>query len=110
MGLGRVATLIVGFVLLLPASSALFSGAAEWSILGGGRYQFDLITAGAVLGGHVRVGMEDSIYLRKGKLADTNAEQVAKIVRILEELSREPATPAETRETLDLKGLDQVAF
>ena len=54
--------------------------------------------------------MEDSIYLRKGKLADTNAEQVAKIVRILEELSREPATPAETRETLDLKGLDQVAF
>ncbi len=56
------------------------------------------------------MGLEDGIYLRKGKLADSNAEQVEKMVRILEELSREVATPAEAREMLDLKGLDQVAF
>ncbi|MXZ69036.1 MAG: 3-keto-5-aminohexanoate cleavage protein, partial [Acidimicrobiia bacterium] len=55
-------------------------------------------------------GLEDGIYLRKGKLAESNAEQVAKIVRILRELSREPADPTETRRRLALKGLGQVAF
>ncbi len=68
------------------------------------------ITAGATLGGNVRVGLEDSIYLRRGKLAESNADQVDKIVRILEELSREPMTAAETRDVLLLKGLDQVGF
>ncbi len=58
----------------------------------------------------MRVGLEDGLYLRKGKLAESNAEQVAKIVRILRELSREPASPAEARERLALKGLGQVAF
>ncbi|MDH4119312.1 MAG: 3-keto-5-aminohexanoate cleavage protein, partial [Acidimicrobiia bacterium] len=83
---------------------------AEWGILGGGRAQFDLVTTGATLGGNVRVGLEDSVYLRKGKLAESNAEQVEKIVRILTELSREPMTPDETRDVLGLKGIDQVAF
>ncbi len=92
------------------AAVRLFGSDLEWGILGGGRAQFDLITAGAVLGGNVRVGLEDSIYLRKGKLAESNADQVDKIVRILNELSREPMTPAETRERLGLKGLDQVSF
>jgi uncharacterized protein (DUF849 family) len=92
------------------AAVRLFGDDLEWGILGGGRAQFDLITAGAVLGGNVRVGLEDSIYLRKGKLAESNAEQVTKIVRILDELSRQPMTPEETRDRLGLKGLHQVAF
>lgn len=92
------------------AAVRLFGDEVEWGVLGGGRAQFDLITAAATLGGNVRVGMEDSIYLRKGKLAESNAEQVEKIVRILDELSREPLTAAETRDVLQLKGLSEVAF
>lgn len=92
------------------AAVRLFGGDAEWGILGGGRAQFDLITAGATLGGNVRVGLEDSIHLRKGRLAASNAEQVDKIVRILHELSREPLNAADTRAVLRLKGLDHVGF
>ncbi len=92
------------------AAVRLFGSDIEWGILGGGRAQFDLITAGATLGGNVRVGLEDSIYLQKGKLADSNVDQVEKIVRILSELSRTPMTPDEIRECLGLKGLGQVAF
>jgi len=58
----------------------------------------------------VRVGLEDSLYLAKGKLADSNADQVRKIRRILDELSLEIATSAEARELLDLKGIDQVGY
>jgi uncharacterized protein (DUF849 family) len=65
---------------------------------------------GALMGGNVRVGLEDSIYLAKGQLAKSNAEQVAKIRRILEDLSLEIATPAEARKMLSLKGSANVAF
>ena len=108
--LGGIGPDVENVVAMKQVADRLFGSDIEWSILGGGRFQFDLVTAGAVLGGHVRVGLEDGIYLRKGKLADSNAEQVEKMVRILEELSREVATPAEAREMLALKGLDQVAF
>ena len=67
-------------------------------------------TVGGLAGGHVRVGLEDSLYLSKGVLAESNAAQVAKIRHILEELSLEIATPAETRALLALKGADNVAF
>jgi uncharacterized protein (DUF849 family) len=63
-----------------------------------------------MLGGNVRVGLEDSLWLGKGQQAKSNAEQVAKIRRILEELSLEIATPAEAREMLKLKGGDLVGF
>jgi uncharacterized protein (DUF849 family) len=69
-----------------------------------------LTTMAAVCGGNVRVGLEDSIYVAKGKLATSNAEQVAKIRRILEELSLEIATHAEARERLALKGAANVGF
>jgi uncharacterized protein (DUF849 family) len=92
------------------AATRLFGSDVEWGILGGGRSQFDLITAGATLGGNVRVGLEDSIYLRKGQLAESNADQVDKIIRILHELSRQPLDADETRQVLGLKGLEQVAF
>jgi uncharacterized protein (DUF849 family) len=85
----------------------LFGEDYYWSILGAGRHQTNLVTLGAILGGSVRVGLEDSIYLAKGQLAETNADQVAKIARILRELSLEIATPDEARQMLGLKGADR---
>lgn len=82
----------------------------EWSILAAGRHQMNFVTAGAILGGNVRVGLEDSLYIGKGELAKSNAEQVTKIRRIVEDLSLEVATPAEARNRLSLKGGDQVGF
>ena len=81
-----------------------------WSVLGAGRHQTALVTMGAILGGNVRVGLEDSIYLEKGRLAESNADQVAKIARILGELSLEVASPDEAREMLGLKGAAQTAI
>ena len=88
----------------------LFGNDYQWSVLAAGRHQMALCTMGALMGGNVRVGLEDSIYLGKGQLARSNAEQVAKIRSILESLSLEVATPAEARTMLALKGGDQVAF
>ncbi len=82
----------------------------HWSSLGAGRHQMRIVTLAALLGGSVRVGLEDSLYLRKGVLATSNAEQVKKVRGILEELSFEIATPDEVRKTLRLKGADQVAI
>lgn len=80
----------------------------EFSILGAGRHQLPFVTMGAIMGGNVRVGLEDSIYLAKGVKAKTNAEQVRKIRHILEELSYEIATPEEARQMLGLKGKHNV--
>jgi uncharacterized protein (DUF849 family) len=88
----------------------LFGGDYEWSVLAAGRHQTRFVTTGATLGGHVRVGLEDSLYLGKGQLAESNADQVRKIRGILAELSLEIATPEETRKMLALKGAGQVGF
>lgn len=80
------------------------------SVLGAGRHQMPFVTMSAILGGNVRVGLEDSLYAGRGKLATSNAEQVAKIRRILDELSLPIATPAEARAMLQTKGGDNVAF
>ncbi len=88
----------------------LFGDAYYWSILAAGRHQMPLITMGAIMGGSVRVGLEDSLYLGKGQLAKTNAEQVMRIRAILENLSLEIATPDEARQMLALKGGDAVKF
>ncbi|MEX0956043.1 MAG: 3-keto-5-aminohexanoate cleavage protein [Rhizobiaceae bacterium] len=88
----------------------LFGDDYVWSVLAAGRYQMPLITQAALLGGHVRVGLEDSLHIGKGQLAKSNAEQVAKIRKILEELGHGIATPAEAREMLALKGGDRVKF
>ena len=98
-------------VTLKSTADRLFGrGGYRFSVLGAGRHQMPLLTMGAVLGGSVRVGLEDSLYLGKGQLARNCAEQVRKIRRILEELSLEVATPAEARAMLGLKGQDAVAF
>jgi uncharacterized protein (DUF849 family) len=80
----------------------------HFSVLGAGRHQMSLVTMGAIMGGNVRVGLEDSVYLSKGVKAETNAQQVRKIRHILEELSFEIATPAEARAILGLKGADKI--
>ncbi len=86
----------------------LFGDDYVWSILAAGRHQMGFCTMGAMMGGNVRVGLEDSLYIGRGQLAESNAEQVAKIRRILEDLSLEIATPAEARQRLGLKGGDMV--
>jgi len=88
----------------------LFGEDYLFSALAAGRHQMPLVTLSAILGGSVRVGLEDSLYLGRGRLAASNAEQVAKIRRIVEELGLEVASPAEAREMMKTKGGDQVAF
>ncbi len=88
----------------------LLGDAYQWSTLGAGRYQMGIVTAAAIMGSHVRVGLEDSLYLGKGQLAESNADQVSKIRGILEALSLEIATPAEARQMLGLKGLGHVGY
>jgi uncharacterized protein (DUF849 family) len=88
----------------------LFGKDYVWSVLAAGRNQMPFTTMAGMMGGNVRVGLEDSLWLGKGVPAKSNAEQVAKIRRILEELSLEIATPAEAREMLKLKGGDLVGF
>jgi uncharacterized protein (DUF849 family) len=88
----------------------LFGEDHLFSALAAGRHQMSLVTLSALLGGSVRVGLEDSLYLGPGRLATSNAEQVAKIKRILGELGLDTATPAEAREMMKTKGGDRVAF
>ena len=88
----------------------LFGQTYQWSILGAGRNQMSLAAMGAAQGGHVRVGLEDSLWIAPGELARSNAEQVTKICQILQGLSLEIAGPDEVRALLDLKGGDNVNF
>lgn len=88
----------------------LFGNDYYLSILAAGRHQFPFVTMGAILGGNVRVGLEDNLYLGRGELAPSNADQVRKIRRILTELSLEVATPDDARRMLRTKGPGNVAF
>ncbi|MBM3536626.1 MAG: 3-keto-5-aminohexanoate cleavage protein [Alphaproteobacteria bacterium] len=88
----------------------LFGDQYQWSVLAAGRHQMAFTTMAGIYGGHVRVGLEDSIYVGKGQLAKSNAEQVSKIRSILEGLGHEIATADEARQMLDLKGADNVGF
>ncbi len=97
-------------VFMRDTAERLFGGDYVWSVLAAGRNQMAFTTMAGILGGNVRVGLEDSLYIGKGRLATSNAEQVTKIRGILEDLSLEIATPAEARDMLKLKGGDRVAF
>jgi len=88
----------------------LFGDGYQWSILGAGRNQMPLATIGAAMGSHVRVGLEDSLWIAPGELAASNATQVTKIRGILEALSLEIASPDEARRILGLKGRENVDF
>ncbi|GHA87732.1 BKACE family enzyme [Modicisalibacter luteus] len=91
-------------------ANRLFGDEYEWSVLGAGSSQMRIAAQAAAMGGHVRVGLEDSLWLSPGKLAESNASQVAKVREILEGLSFQVATPDEAREMLQLKGSDKVGF
>ncbi|AZV80952.1 3-keto-5-aminohexanoate cleavage protein (plasmid) [Parasedimentitalea marina] len=88
----------------------LFGDDYMFSVLAAGRHQMPLITMAAAMGGHVRVGLEDSLMIARATLAKTNAEQVVKIRRIVEDLGRDIATPTEARAMLGLKGADRTAI
>ena len=88
----------------------LFGDDYVWSVLAAGKHQMPFATQSALVGGHVRVGLEDSLYIDRGELATSNAQQVLKIRAIIEALGLQVATPAEARGILKLKGRDQVKF
>ena len=88
----------------------LFGNEYQWSVLGAGRNQMPIAAQAAAMGGNVRVGMEDSLWIGPGRLAKSNAEQVTNVRRIIEGLGLEVASSDEAREMLQLKGGDKVAF
>ena len=108
--LGGIGPDLDNLIFMKRTADRLFGNDYLWSVLAGGRHQINFCTAAAMMGGNVRVGLEDSLYIGPGKLAASNAEQVAKIRRIVEELGYQAATPAEARQMLGLKGADKVQF
>jgi uncharacterized protein (DUF849 family) len=108
--LGGIGADLDNLIFMKRTADRLFGGDYLWSVLAGGRHQMNFCTTAAMLGGNVRVGLEDSLYIGPGKLAASNAEQVAKIRRIVEDLGFQVASPQEARETLGLKGADRVKF
>jgi uncharacterized protein (DUF849 family) len=108
--LGGIGPDIDNLLFMKRTADRLFGGQYLWSVLAGGRHQINFATLATMIGGNVRVGLEDSLYIGRGKLAASNAEQVAKIRRIIEELGFEAATPPEARAVLALKGVDRVKF
>jgi uncharacterized protein (DUF849 family) len=108
--LGGIGPDLDNLLFMKRTADKLFGNDYLWSVLAGGRHQINFCTTAAMLGGNVRVGLEDSLYIGPGKLAASNAEQVAKIRRIIEELDYQAATPQEARAMLGLKGADKVRF
>lgn len=108
--LGGVGADHQNLMFMRETADRLFGDSYVWSVLAAGRHQLAFTTMAAIMGGNVRVGLEDSLYIAKGQLASSNAQQVAKIRHILSELSIDIATPAEARERLQLKGGDRVGF
>jgi uncharacterized protein (DUF849 family) len=108
--LGGIGPAPENLALMKATADRLLGDSYRFSVLGAGAAQMPLATMGAILGGHVRVGLEDSLTIGPGQLATGNAEQVRKIVRILGELGLEIASPAEARAMLKLKGSDAVNF
>lgn len=109
--LGGIGAHLENLVYMKQTADRLFgAGDYQWSVLAAGRHQMPFATQAALLGGNVRVGLEDSLFIEKGVMARSNAEQVVKIRRILGEMGLEAATPHEARQLLGLKGADQVAF
>ena len=108
--LGGVTAEHENLAMMKATADRVLGNGYEWSAAAAGRQQFRLVTMGAVMGGNVRVGLEDNLYIGKGKLAESNAAQVRHIRSILEALSFEIATPEEARQRLGLKGAGKVAF
>jgi uncharacterized protein (DUF849 family) len=108
--LGGIGPEMDNLLFMKRTADRLFGSDYKWSVLAAGRFQMPFATQSAMLGGSVRVGLEDSLHIGRGRLAGSNAEQVTKIRTILIELGHEIATPAEARLMLGLKGGDRVGF
>lgn len=108
--LGGIGPELDNLIFMKRTADRLFGNGYRWSALGAGAAQMNLATTAALLGGNVRVGLEDSLLIARGKLAASNAEQVRKIRHVLESLGHEIATPQEAREMLALKGATHVRF
>lgn len=108
--LGGIGADVRNLAHMVTIADSLFGDDYVFSAFAAGKHQLQFCTQSALLGGNVRVGLEDSLFIGRGELARSNADQVTKVRTILEALGREIATPAEAREMLGLKGGDQVAF
>ncbi len=108
--LGGIGPEVDNLVFMKRTADRLFGEDYRWSVLGAGGAQMGLATTAAEMGGNVRVGLEDSLQIARGRLAESNAQQVTKIRRIIEDLGCEVATPDQARDMLGLKGGDRVAF
>lgn len=108
--LGGIGPEVDNLIFMKRTADRLFGDNYRWSVLGAGGSQMSLATTASQMGGNLRVGLEDSLFISRGQLATSNAQQVKKIRRIVEDLGSQIATPDEAREILDLKGGDRVAF
>ncbi len=108
--LGGIGSDIENLVFMKKTADKLLGDNYRWSVLAAGAAQMPMATAASQMGGNVRVGLEDSLFIKRGELATSNAQQVEKIRRIVEDLGSEIASPDEAREILDLKGGDRVGF
>lgn len=108
--LGGIGAHAEDVMMMKRTADRLFGDSYAWSVLGAGRNQMAIAAMSAAMGGNVRVGLEDSLWIGPGKLAESNAQQVAKVRTLIEGLGLEVATPDEARSMLQLKGGDRVAF
>lgn len=108
--MGGIPPSVENLVFLHETARRAFGDDFIWSVCAAGHFQLPMCTAALVMGGNVRVGLEDSLYAGKGVLAKNSAEQVGKIIRIAKELGIDIATPDDARQILGLKGLDKVGY
>jgi 3,5-dioxohexanoate:acetyl-CoA acetone transferase len=108
--LGGIGPDLDNLIFMKRTADRLFGDQYQWSVLGAGAAQIPFATQAVMMGGNVRVGLEDSLFIERGRLAESNAEQVRKVRRLIEELGYEVATPDDVREMLQLKGADKVRF
>lgn len=108
--LGGISAELENLMFLKRTADKLFGGSYQWSAIGAGAQQMRIAATAAMMGGHVRVGLEDSLFIAKGKKAVSNAQQVEKIAQILKLQGNDIATPDDAREILGLKGVDRVAI
>jgi uncharacterized protein (DUF849 family) len=108
--LGGIGPDMDNLMFMKQTADKLFGDAYLWSVLAAGRHQMPFATQATMMGGNVRVGLEDSLFIGRSKLAASNAEQVTKIRRIIEALGYTVASAAEARDRLGLKGVHNVKF
>jgi len=108
--LGGIGADIANLLFMKQTADRLFGSDYLWSVLAAGRFQMPFAAQSVLLGGSVRVGLEDSLYIAPGTLASSNAEQVVRVRQIIESLGHQIATAADVRESLKLKGAHNVGF